>query len=85
MGLIASIVVGGIAGWLTGLLQRGKGYGIIGNIIVGVIGAVVGGWLASLILSGGDYITGFNLTTIIVSVLGAIVVTFVWGLITGRK
>lgn len=84
MGLITSLIVGGIAGWLTGLLQRGRGYGLIGNIIVGIIGSIVGGWLGGLLFNR-DFITGFNPGTILFSVIGAVVVTFVWGLITGRK
>ena len=84
MGLITSLIVGGIAGWLTGLLQRGKGYGLIGNIIVGVIGAAVGGWLGGLLFSQ-NFITGFNLETIIASIVGAVIVTFIWGQITGRR
>jgi len=39
------VVIGGVAGWLAGLVVRGKGFGIIGDIVLGVIGGVVGGWL----------------------------------------
>ncbi len=84
MGILVTLVVGAVAGWLTGLLQRGQGYGLIGNIVVGIIGALVGGFLGGLLFSR-DFITGFNLETIITAVLGAVIVTFVWGLITGRK
>ena len=84
MGILASLIVGGLAGWLTGLLQRGKGYGVIGNIVVGLIGALVGGWLGGLLFNR-DFITGFNLETILTSIVGAVIVTFVWGLITGRR
>ena len=84
MGLFTSLIVGGIAGWLTGLLQRGKGYGLIGNIIVGVIGSAVGRWLGELLFRE-NFITGFNIETIVTAIVGAVIVTFVWGQITGRR
>jgi uncharacterized membrane protein YeaQ/YmgE (transglycosylase-associated protein family) len=45
MGILAAIVIGAIAGWLAGLVVRGAGFGLIGNIVVGIIGALVAGWL----------------------------------------
>ena len=45
MGILAVIVIGAIAGWLAGLIVRGAGFGLIGNIVVGIIGALVAGWL----------------------------------------
>lgn len=84
MGLIAMIIVGILAGWITGLLMRGSGYGIIWDFILGVVGSIVGGWLTSVFL-GVDLTTGFNLTTIIVSVIGAIVVVLIFRLITRRS
>ena len=45
MGIIASLIIGAIAGWLAGLIVRGAGFGLIGNIIIGIIGALVAGWL----------------------------------------
>lgn len=73
-------MVGAIAGWVAGKLIRGGGFGLIGNIIIGIIGAVVGGWLAGLLFNDPNAISGFNLTTIIVAILGAVVVLFVVGL-----
>jgi uncharacterized membrane protein YeaQ/YmgE (transglycosylase-associated protein family) len=43
--LIIWLLIGGIAGWLAGVLVKGYGFGLIGNIIVGIVGAFVGGWL----------------------------------------
>jgi len=43
--LLMVIVIGGVSGWLAGLLMRGSGYGILGDIIVGLIGAFIGNWL----------------------------------------
>jgi uncharacterized membrane protein YeaQ/YmgE (transglycosylase-associated protein family) len=45
MGILAAIVIGAIAGWLAGLIVRGAGFGLVGNIVVGIIGALVAGWL----------------------------------------
>lgn len=45
MGIIIWLIVGGIAGWLAGLVVKGGGYGLIGDIIVGIIGGLIAGWL----------------------------------------
>jgi uncharacterized membrane protein YeaQ/YmgE (transglycosylase-associated protein family) len=77
MGLLTWVVVGAIAGWLAGKVMKGSGFGLIGDIVIGVIGALVGGWLASTLFHVPGAISGFNLTTIIVAFLGAMVVLFV--------
>lgn len=77
MGLLTWIVVGAIAGWLAGQVMKGSGFGLIGDIVIGVIGALVGGWLAGTFFNVPDAINGFNLTTIVVAFLGAVVVLFV--------
>jgi uncharacterized membrane protein YeaQ/YmgE (transglycosylase-associated protein family) len=85
MGIISWIVVGLIAGVIAGYLVKGdEGLGIIGRIVLGIIGAVVGGFVAGL-LTGGDYVTGINPTTIIVAVIGAIVVIVGYNAIRGRS
>jgi uncharacterized membrane protein YeaQ/YmgE (transglycosylase-associated protein family) len=48
-GLIAWLVIGAIAGWLAGTFVKGGGFGLIGDIIVGIIGAFIGGWLAGVL------------------------------------
>ena len=45
MGIIAALIIGAIAGWLAGLIVRGAGFGLIGNIVIGIIGALVASWL----------------------------------------
>jgi uncharacterized membrane protein YeaQ/YmgE (transglycosylase-associated protein family) len=45
MGLIAALIIGAIAGWLAGKIVHGAGFGLIGNIVIGIIGALVAGWL----------------------------------------
>jgi len=77
MGLLSWIVVGLIAGWLAGKVMKGSGFGLLGDIIVGVVGALVGGWLADVLLGINNALTGFNLTTIIISFVGAVIVLFV--------
>ena len=81
MGLLTWIVVGAIAGWLAGKVMKGSGFGLIGDIVVGVVGALVGGWLAGALFKVPNAINGFNLTTILVAFLGAVVVLFVIRLI----
>ena len=77
MGPLTWLVVGAIAGWLAGQVMKGSGFGLIGDIVIGVIGALVGGWLAGTFFNVPDAISGFNLTTIVVAFLGAVVVLFV--------
>ena len=72
MSILAWIVLGLVAGWLAGLIVRGGGYGLIGDIILGIVGALVGGFLSSALL--GVDVTGFNLSSIVIATLGAIVV-----------
>jgi len=84
MSIIAWIVLGLIAGWLAGLIMRGGGYGIIGDIVLGIVGAIVGGWLTGFLL-GSDMVNGFNIQSLIVAVLGAIVLIAISRLFTGNR
>ena len=77
MGLLAWLIIGAIVGWLAGLVMKGRGFGLIGNIVVGVIGALVGGYLAGVFLKIQNAISGFNLTTFVVAFVGAIIVLLV--------
>jgi uncharacterized membrane protein YeaQ/YmgE (transglycosylase-associated protein family) len=83
MSIIAWILLGLIAGWLAGMIMRGGGYGIVGDIVLGIVGAIVGGWITGALL-GRDMINGFNIETLLVAVLGAIVLIAVSRLFTGR-
>ncbi len=83
MGLISSIIVGLIAGVLASFIMKAS-TSVWVDIILGIIGGVVGGWITSLLL-GVDLVSGFNLTSIIVSLVGAIVVIFVYRLIKKGK
>ena len=84
MGFFTWLVVGVIVGWLAGLAVKGRGFGLIGNIVIGVVGALIGGWLAGALFDISNPISGFNLTTIIVAFLGAILVLFVARLLRFR-
>ncbi|RPI34265.1 MAG: GlsB/YeaQ/YmgE family stress response membrane protein [Chloroflexota bacterium] len=85
MGILSWIIVGLIAGWLAGLVMKGSGYGVLGNIILGVIGALVGGFLAAALFGVPDPLTGFDLTTLIVAFLGAIVTVAIVRALPGRS
>lgn len=73
------IIVGGLAGWLGSFLFRGRGSGLIWNVILGVIGAVVGGWIFEKLNIQVSGLSG----TIITAAVGAFVVLWVYMLITG--
>lgn len=73
MGILSWIFVGMVAGWLAGMVIKGEGFGCIGNTIVGIIGAVFGGWMTSFFLNVSDPVTGFNLPSILVAFVGAVV------------
>lgn len=83
MGIIAWIVLGAIAGFITNLLMGGK-EGVIATIILGIVGAVVGGFLIGTVLNLGD-VTGINIESIVVAVIGAVVVVAVYRLVMGRR
>jgi len=72
MGIVAWIILGGLAGWVASMIMKTDAeQGIFLNIVVGIIGAVIGGFIVSLL--GGEGVDGFNLYSFLVSLLGAIV------------
>jgi uncharacterized membrane protein YeaQ/YmgE (transglycosylase-associated protein family) len=82
MGILSWLVVGAIAGWIAGVLVPGdERFGVIGHIVLGIVGALVGGFIAGLVL-GGDYVTGINVSTIVVATIGAVLVVVAWNLFT---
>jgi uncharacterized membrane protein YeaQ/YmgE (transglycosylase-associated protein family) len=85
MGILAWIIVGIIAGWLAGLVMRGSGYGIVGDMVLGIVGALVGGFLAGALFNISDPIAGFDLTTLIVAFLGAVIVVALVRMIAGGR
>lgn len=82
MGLIATIIVGLIAGLLASWIMKAK-TGVFVDLLLGVAGSILGGWISSLI-TGADLVTGFNLTSILVALGGAIVVIAIYRFIKRR-
>ena len=82
MGLIGWIVVGLIAGWLANVILKGRGGGLLVNLAVGLVGAIVGGWLFGAL--GIIAAPGFG-PQLVSATIGAIVLLLVWGAIRGRS
>ncbi len=79
MDFIYFILVGALAGWLAGLVWRGSGFGLLGNIVIGIIGAMIGGWAAGQLgLFGGGFIY-----QILVAAGGALIILLIFKLIRG--
>jgi uncharacterized membrane protein YeaQ/YmgE (transglycosylase-associated protein family) len=80
------LVVGAIAGWLAGLLVKGdEGLGVIGHVVLGLVGALLGGWVVSQ-LTGNDPMDGvFDISTIVTAVIGAVVLVLLVNMIRGRR
>ena len=85
MGILAWIVVGLIAGWLASQVMRGGGYGLIGDIIVGVVGALLGGFLATTFLKMPNAVNGINITSILVAFIGAVILLAILRMVSGRR
>jgi uncharacterized membrane protein YeaQ/YmgE (transglycosylase-associated protein family) len=83
VGIIVWIVLGAIAGFITNMIMGGT-EGVIGTIILGIVGAVVGGYLAGNVLKVAD-VTGINIESIVVSVIGAVIVVAVYRMLMGRR
>lgn len=75
-GLLIFIVIGAVAGWLAGILMEGKGFGLVGNIIIGIIGAIAGGLLFGLLGLIGSIVT---------AIVGAALLLFLAWVITKSK
>jgi uncharacterized membrane protein YeaQ/YmgE (transglycosylase-associated protein family) len=86
MSIVSWIVLGAIAGYLAGFLVKGdEGLGVIGHIVLGIVGALVGGFLARVFL-GMDPIDGaFDISSIVAAIVGAVIVVWVVGMLTGRR
>jgi uncharacterized membrane protein YeaQ/YmgE (transglycosylase-associated protein family) len=83
MGVIAWIVLGLIAGFIASLMVNHHGEGVFGDIILGIIGAVIGGFVAHLI--GFSGITGFNIYSMVIAVVGAVICLAIYHAVIGRQ
>jgi len=84
MGIIGWIILGGLAGWIASMIAGTNArQGFIGNIVIGIIGAFLGGFIMSLL--GVDGITGFNLYSLLVALLGAVVALWLFRMLSGNK
>jgi uncharacterized membrane protein YeaQ/YmgE (transglycosylase-associated protein family) len=82
MGIITWIVVGLIAGWATGKIMKGSGYGFIVDILLGIAGAFVGKFIAGLL---GFSPSSSIIYTILIAIAGAVILVFLVRLITGKR
>jgi uncharacterized membrane protein YeaQ/YmgE (transglycosylase-associated protein family) len=83
MTLVAWLVVGAIAGFLASEIM-GTREGLVLMVVLGIVGAIVGGWVAADLLKIAD-VTGINLTSIVVAVVGALIVIVVYNSLGGRR
>jgi uncharacterized membrane protein YeaQ/YmgE (transglycosylase-associated protein family) len=83
MSIIGWIILGLLAGWIAGKIMRGSGYGFLGDILLGILGAIVGGWITGALL--GIDVTGLNIPSLIVAVLGACLLVALSRAVTGRR
>ena len=83
MGLIVALIIGGIIGWLASIVMRTDAQqGILLNIVVGIVGAILGGLLLAPMLGGGSITSGdFSLPNLLISLLGAIILLAIVNLV----
>jgi len=78
MSIIGALIIGGIAGWLAGLIVRGAGFGLIGNIVIGIIGALLATWLLPQL---GVSLGGSAIRDIVNATIGAVIILVILSLI----
>lgn len=83
MSIIAWLVLGLIAGWIGSMIVNRRGEGLLMDIVLGVIGAFVGGFLFNMF--GATGVTGLNIYSMIVAVIGAVVVLFLYHALVRRR
>jgi uncharacterized membrane protein YeaQ/YmgE (transglycosylase-associated protein family) len=85
MSIIAWLVVGAIAGFVASRLVPGnEGYGWLGGLIAGIVGAMLGGWLAGIVLQE-EFMDELTIGSIIAAIVGAVIVVWLWNFIQGRN
>jgi len=83
-GIIAWIIIGVIAGWLTGKIMKGSGFGFLMDMVVGLVGALLGGFISSHLGFGGVGQHGL-IISIVIAVIGAVLLTLIVRLISGNR
>ena len=83
-GFLGAIVIGGLAGWVASMImKKDASMGVVANVVVGVIGAVIGNFLLPLVgVASSD---GFSLWSFVVALIGAVILLFLVGLFRGKK
>ena len=86
MSIISWLILGAIAGYLAGFLVKGdEGLGVIGHIVLGIVGALVGGFLASVLFKTDAINGAFDISSIVIATIGAILTVVVVNMVTGRS
>jgi uncharacterized membrane protein YeaQ/YmgE (transglycosylase-associated protein family) len=81
--ILAWLVLGLVAGFLASMIMGFGGFGLIGDIVVGILGAILGGWLGGMFL--GLDVTGLNLTSFVVAIVGAIILIALFRVVSGGR
>jgi uncharacterized membrane protein YeaQ/YmgE (transglycosylase-associated protein family) len=85
MGILAWLVLGLIAGFLASLVMKGGGYGVVGDIVVGILGAILGGFLFSAVLGRPNPVNTLDLGSIFVAFVGACLLIAILRAVSGRR
>jgi len=84
MSILAWLVVGLLAGWIANMIMSSGAGGLLADLVIGVLGAVIGGFVIGLV-TGNDYVTGINFMTILVSIIGAIILIAAYRMLSGGR
>lgn len=86
MGILIWLVMGGLVGWIASIIMGTSAQqGIILNVVVGIVGAVIGGWLIGPLLGTGSINEGISIMSLIVSLLGAVILLAILGLFQHQR
>lgn len=85
MGILTWLILGLIAGFIASRLMGGGGYGIVGDIVVGIVGALLGGFLFGLLTNDQSGVTGLNLGSIVVAIIGACILIAILRAVSGNR
>ena len=83
MSIVGWILLGLIAGWIASKIVNKSGQGFLLDIVLGIVGAIVGGYLFALV--GAEGVTGFNVYSMVVAVIGAVIVLIGYHALSGRR